>query len=392
MTDVQSVTQEVYGARVTRGTPRTLPPTAWPGRDPGVPLPRVHGIPVQAVLARYPLGELVTAERVSQGLLNRVLRLRTEQGEFVLKQYLDDAGHASGPALAAQHRTIAALRDHGVPTAPPVAAADGRTVVLVRGRRYALFPWVTGAPATRLDLGQSAELGDLVGRMHAALARLRGPVPGGTGAGSRSSGNGWGGGVSVPDRWPSVPVAQTLRQIAELRGLARAHEPHEPVDALAETHLELRRELLLRHAHRRPGPDAAPPAGWVHGDFHPLNLLYRDGSPAAVIDWDRLGVKPRAEEAVRAATQFFQDEATGVLDLARVRAYARAYRASSGTRPEEAAAAVHRVWWERLNDFWMLRWRYQRHDPRASELFPAAAAQIVWWCAEYQQVLDACTN
>ncbi|MER7110332.1 MFS transporter, partial [Streptomyces sp. NPDC000229] len=32
----------------------------------------------------------------------------------------------------------------------------------------------------------------------------------------------------------------------------------------------------------------------MHGDFHPLNLLYRGAEPAAIIDWDRLGVQPRA--------------------------------------------------------------------------------------------------
>ena len=31
-------------------------------------------------------------------------------------------------------------------------------------------------------------------------------------------------------------------------------------------------------------------------------------------------------------------------------------------------------------------------DRRADPLFPAAAAQIVWWCEEYEQVLDACVN
>jgi aminoglycoside phosphotransferase (APT) family kinase protein len=112
----------------------------------------------------------------------------------------------------------------------------------------------------------------------------------------------------------------------------------------------------------------------------------------AVLDWDRLGLRPRTEEAVRAATLFFNHPETGVLDLHRLRHYARGYRAASGSSPDEVAAGVHRVWWERLNDFWMLRWRYRRRDLRADPLFPAAAAQTVWWCEEYEQVLDACVN
>lgn len=149
---------------------------------------------------------------------------------------------------------------------------------------------------------------------------------------------------------------------------------------------------MQAYRHRRPAPGATGPAGWTHGDFHGLNLLYQGGRVAAVLDWDRLGVQPRAEEAVRAATLLFHDPVTGELDLARVRHYARGYREAAAAPPEELAAAAHRVWWERLNDFWMLRWRYQRADQRADPLFPAAAAQTVWWCQEYEQVLDALVN
>ncbi len=122
-----------------------------------------------------------------------------------------------------------------------------------------------------------------------------------------------------------------------------------------------RRALLEQHAHRRPPTPEGPATGWVHGDFHPLNLLYRGADPVAIVDWDRLDVQPRAEEAVRAAAIFFVRPA-GELDLAKVRAYARAYRRAAGAGAGELAAAVHRVWWERLNDFWILRWRYRLDD------------------------------
>ncbi|SEK74553.1 phosphotransferase enzyme family protein [Streptacidiphilus jiangxiensis] len=331
---------------------------------------------MHAVLARFGVDEPAAVARTEHGLLNRVWRVDAADGSrWVLKQYLDDAGHASSGAIAAQHATIAALAASGLPTVPPVAADDGRTLVLHRGRRYAVFPFVDGAPPGPLSPRAAAELGTLLGRTHAELRRIQPPVldPG-----------------PHPGSWPTADPEQTRRTITALLGEARARAPRDPFDALAEQRLRERLVLLDAHAHRRPR--GAPPAGWVHGDFHPLNLLYRGERVAAVLDWDRLGVKPVAEEAVRAATQFFCAPASGVLDLARVRAYSRAYRAASGHSPEHLGAAVHRVWWERLNDFWMLRWRYARRDDRASELFPAAAAQIVWWCEEYQQVLDAYVN
>ncbi|MEU9384730.1 hypothetical protein AB0D38_28900, partial [Streptomyces sp. NPDC048279] len=44
---------------------------------------------------------------------------------------------------------------------------------------------------------------------------------------------------------------------------------------------------------------------------------------------------------------------------------------------------------ERLNDFWMLRWHYERGDTRADPQFPAASALAVWWTSEYDAVCDA---
>ncbi len=330
---------------------------------------------LRAVLERFGIDGPVRMQRTAHGLLNRVWQVDAADGRrFVLKQYLDDAGHASSGALTAQHRTIAALAASGLPTVPPAAAEDGRTLVLQRGRRYALFPFVDGAPPGSLSLPAAAGLGTLLGSIHAELRRIQPPV------------------LDACGPWPTADPEQTRITITTLLGAARARTPREPFDALAEQRLRERLVLLDAYAGRRPGPRSAPPAGWVHGDFHPLNLLYRGERPVAVLDWDRLGVKPVTDEAVRAATQFFCAPVSGVLDLARLRAYARAYRAASGHTAEQMAAGVHRVWWERLNDFWMLRWRYARRDDRANELFPAAAAQIVWWCEEYQQVLDAYVN
>ena len=190
-------------------------------------------------------------------------------------------------------------------------------------------------------------------------------------------------------QYESADPEETFALIDELLVLARRARPLDAFDALAEHRLLERRELLERHADRRPPPASA--GGWVHGDFHPLNLLYRGGEPAAIGDWDRLGVQPRAEEAVRAAAIFFVQPA-GELELPKVRAYARAYRRAAGADAAELTAAVHRVWWERLNDFWILRWRYQLHDRRADPQFPAASALAVWWTSEYEAVREAFTG
>ncbi|MFI6116198.1 phosphotransferase [Kitasatospora sp. NPDC051164] len=341
--------------------------------------PPVPHTALAEVLTRYRVGRLLTAEPVAEGLLNRGYRVITEAGPYFLKCYVDTAT-ASRPKIFAHHRAMAALNTLGLPVAPPLACA-GRSGTMAGwgGRLFALFPWTDGRHrhGTELDLPQCEALGALLGRLHGALDDVCAPF-------------------DPPAGYRSADPADSAELARDLRRRAREHRPYGELDALVQQRLTERLELLAEHAHRRPAPQAAPPTGWTHGDFHGLNLLYDDdpagGRVAAVLDWDKLGPQPRAEEAVRAATLLFNDRASGVLDLVRVRRYSQAYRASGAATSEHLAAAAHRVWWERLNDFWMLQWRYQRADHRADPLYPASAGQLAWWCQEYEQVLDAFAN
>lgn len=312
-------------------------------------------------------GTALSCEPVAQGLLNRGYRLATTRGDFFLKHHLD----GDPDAISRQHRATRRLEALGVPVAPPLSDTDGATVTVIGGRCYALHPWIDGRHrnGAQLSTAGSRRLGALLGLVHTGLERVMEAE-------------------AAPPPHESADPAGTFAVIADLLGcLADGRgRPRDAFDELAEHRLRERRGLLELHAHRRPPPGAA--GGWVHGDFHPLNLLYRGAEPAAIIDWDRLGVKPRAEEAVRAAVIFFV-QPTGELELTKVRAYARAYRRAAAAGAAELAAAVHRVWWERLNDFWVLRWRYQLDDRRADALFPAASALVVWWSREYEAVCDA---
>ncbi|MGV9265875.1 phosphotransferase enzyme family protein [Kitasatospora sp. NPDC003701] len=337
--------------------------------------PPVPHLALAEVLRRYRVGRLLTAEPVAEGLLNRGYRVTTEAGTYFLKCYVDAATAHRG-SIAEHHRAMAALDALGLPVAPPLACAErSGTVAAFGGRLFALFPWVDGRHrhGSDLSLPQCGALGALLGRLHGALDDVCAPL-------------------AQPAGYRSADPLDSAALARDLRLNARDQRPYGELDALVERRLTERLELLAEYAHRRPAPQAAPPTGWTHGDFHGLNLLHGGGRIAAVLDWDKLGPQPRAEEAVRAATLVFNDRTSGVLDLVRVRHYSQAYRATGAATAEHLAAAAHRVWWERLNDFWMLQWRYQRADHRADPLYPASAGQLAWWCQEYEQVLDAFAN
>ncbi|MFJ2828745.1 phosphotransferase [Streptomyces sp. NPDC087263] len=347
-----------------------------------------HAPPLGALLRQYAAGSALTCEPVDQGLLNRGYRLCTTRGRYFLKHHFDPET-ADPAAIARQHRATQRLADLGVPVAPPLTGTDGRTVAVVGGHAYALHPWVDGRHrhGGQLTTEQCARLGALLGVVHASLEQVM-PAQGRGSAKPAEGAAPADGAAPSPGAAPAdgADPADTFALIDHLLTRVRRHRPSDAFDELARHRLLERRALLERHADRRP-PQAAS-VGWVHGDFHPFNLLYRDGEPAAIVDWDRLGVQPRAEEAVRAAVIFFV-RPVGALDLTKVRAYARAYRRTADATPSELTAAVHRVWWERLNDFWILRWHYERGDTRADPQFPAASALAVWWTREYEAVREA---
>ncbi|MDN3023636.1 phosphotransferase [Streptomyces sp. S.PB5] len=353
--------------------------------------------PLRALLSQYAAGSAVTCDPVDQGLLNRGYRLCTTRGRYFLKHHFDP-DTADPAAIARQHRATERLAALGVPVAPPLPGRDGRTVAVVGGHAYALHPWIEGRHrhGGQLTPEQCGRLGALLGVVHASLERV---MPGQAmsaqvmpeqGRGARGEEcAGPTSGAPAPAAGPRAESADPVHTFALIDGLltlVRRHRPADSFDELARHRLLERQALLERHADRRPPRGGC--VGWVHGDFHPFNLLYQGDAPAAIVDWDRLGVQPRAEEAVRAAAIFFV-RPTGALDLPKVRAYARAYRRAAGATPSELAAAVHRVWWERLNDFWMLRWHYERGDTRADPQFPAASALAVWWTREYETVCEA---
>jgi Ser/Thr protein kinase RdoA (MazF antagonist) len=325
--------------------------------------------PLAALLRRYGIADVHMFRPLDEGLLNRSFAIATGMGPLFLKQYLDQAPRQ----IRAQHAATAALAAAGLPAVPPLRDLDGRTLARRGPRLFALYPWVEGGhrPGLTLAPWQCRELGALLARLHLALAVIMGPA-------------------RQPLFQPTPSADDAAQTARRLLALLRGRPQREGIDDLAEFRLTERLALLRALAHRCPRPDARLTVGNVHGDFHGLNVMYDPlGAIRAVVDWDRLSIHPYGEELVRSALIFFVDPCDGRLDLDRVRHYVRGYLDEFPALDEEIPTAVHRLWWERLTDFWMLRWRYERDDPRPDEQFPAASALIVWWTHHYEKVLDA---
>jgi homoserine kinase type II len=241
---------------------------------------------------------------------------------------------------------------------------------------FAALPWVAGAHRSGLSLtcAECEALGGLLGQVHAGLAGVMPAAPAE---------------VVVP----VTAVAAARERIDRYLGVIREKGALDAFDRHARRRLLERRELLASAARLRPGDGAvAGPAGWAHGDFHDLNVLWEGGRVSAVLDWDRLGVRPLAGEVARSATLLFGYGDGRGLDTGRVAAFSRGYRAVSWLTDEQLRDAVHRLWWERLCDLWQLTWHYERGRASCDHLFGPASALLPWWTAHRGEVVDAFTS
>ncbi|KND39825.1 hypothetical protein IQ63_01720 [Streptomyces acidiscabies] len=314
------------------------------------------------LISAFDLGDVLDRRHLADGLMNVNWRVDTPAGPFALKRVTDVPLDRLRRNLA----VLSSLSADGIPVCAPVTTASGDTVAEIGGDGYCLFPWSAGAHVRGIDLplSQAAALGEHLARLHVTLGRAAdGTV------------------------LPAVPEAVTadvtaperaVRKADRLVAAVRAKGAGDGFDAVAGDALEQRRVLLDKHAHLRPeGDTPAGPHGWTHGDFQFRNLLWESGELAAVLDWDRLGVRPYAEEVVRTAqVQFGVD---GVFDLGRVSAFVGGYRS---VIPLESAAltdGVRRLWWKRMTDFWQLEFHYDRHDHSCDGLFTADEALLHWW-------------
>jgi homoserine kinase type II len=327
------------------------------------------------VAEAFGLGPLRTAAFLPSGLMNLNWKVVGSHRTAAVKVLLDASAKSPERAL----EVVALLADEGVPVAGPLLA-DDQVVIEVGGLRYCALSWVEGEQPAGADLtlAQAGQLGAMLGRIHAVL----GPIAAKAGLD----------GPDGPPRAKVPEVADTLergRRYLEL--IADRAEPEE-FDHCAVAALRAQRALIERFADQRPSGGVLPgPFGWTHGDFQPLNLLWeRDGALAAVLDWDRLGVRSFGEELVRSGNYLFPTPDGRGLDLKRIAAFASGYRSTSSVlTSQHARDAAERMWWRRLTDTWILEFHYDRDDRSCDHLYDTSCRVLEWWTVRRDEVAEA---
>jgi homoserine kinase type II len=303
--------------------------------------------------------------------MNRNWRITTGSGHLAIKQIID----VPLPTARRNLRALTALAAHGIPACPPLQSVDGDPVIAIDDRGYCLLPWIHGTHPTGEDLtlDQARELGTTLGHIHRALQRDEPPT-----------------GLPAATTRPAARVIHPDTALAEANRYQTAARtaPSGPFDHQVIDLLDHRKTLIDKHSPAKPtDDDPRGPFGWTHGDLQYRNVIWRHGRIAAVIDWDRIRIRPYAEEIARTATiQFATNQR---LDLPRVAAFVTGYRTIVPLDEAHLADGVHRLWWKRLSDFWHLDYHYDRGDHGCDGLFLTGEAFLDWWTHNRDDVQHA---
>jgi homoserine kinase type II len=325
------------------------------------------------VLGRFGLGTIAEAREVAEGLMNRNWAVKTSTGHQVFVKQVLDTDRAQA---ARQHAATRALAARGLPVAAPLVMPGGETLLDLDGDVFAAYPWIRGAhvPGTAMTGAQAAGLGEVLARVHQGLAAVMDPA-------------------EKAMRMPVTSLDKARDAISRYTGIIDAKAVRDDFDEYAASQLAERRTLLEKAAHDVPGADTWwEPAGWAHGDFHDLNVLWHDGTIAAVVDFDRLAPRPYAFELVRSATLTFCYGDERGLAAGLVSAFAAGYRAVMPLADEQVEFAADYLWWERVCDFWQLKRHYIAADTSCDHLFRSATALLRWWSAHRDHVTRALTS
>lgn len=305
-------------SREKRMTPEDLAPTPPAPHlgpledDRGAVRERFDTHELAVVLSHYNLGVISRIREYRRGSRRAPkVRITAEQGEFLLKRRAPGRDDPQRVAFAQDLQLY--LAQHGFPIAEIIRTRPGQHSMLqLGGRVYEMFCFVEGTYDDR-SAGSAQIAGATLGQLHRLL-------------------NGYQAGLHTPRG--SYHAAEGLdAAIAQVPSMVHRAEPGVDIAELQ------RRCRYLREAYNdaaRRAEDAGLsqwPHSVVHGDWHPGNIIYRDDSVAAVLDFDSARLEPRVIDVANGALQFSMradvsqdpDSWPDRLDAPRIRALLRGY-------------------------------------------------------------------
>jgi homoserine kinase type II len=118
-------------------------------------------------IARFDVGELVSAKGIAEGVENSNYLVDTTKSRFILTLYEKRVASGDLPYFMA---LLDHLADRGLPVPPAVPDADGRIIHELEGRPACLIQFLSGVSLSHPTPVQARAAAEAMGRMHRAVA------------------------------------------------------------------------------------------------------------------------------------------------------------------------------------------------------------------------------
>jgi len=238
------------------------------------------------VLSYYDLGVIESVTELTRGSRRSPkVGLVAERGKFLLKRRSIERAHPDRVRFV--HRVQHHLVQSGFPLAPLVPTRDNqRTWVQLREHIYELFRFMPGQAYAR-TVDESRDAGASLARLHWATTPF---------ASSHAA-------TQLGPDYHDAPGVRT-----GLGAIGATLNAHDSFSGHESELLFLTQYLLEAYNRAADAVNRLPFSSWprrlIHSDWHPGNLLFRNGAVLAVIDYDSMRFSRRVVDVANGALHF----------------------------------------------------------------------------------------
>ena len=242
----------------------------------------IHGQDLVIVLSQFDIGKIERLSDYKKGSRKAAKMLITaSKGSFLLKRRAVTKDVKQQVAVA--HSVQRHLSEHRFPVAGLVDSLEGKSFVEHEGRIYELFRYIKGERFDKTNPA-AAEAGRVLAHFHDLLRDF--PED------------------QILKRTSFHQGKPLLKVIDELPDVLKSKESKENLEGIDDTVSYLKNQYAIASKMVEDADFTGMPTGIVHADWHPGNMLYKDGEIIAVIDFDSLRVNPRITDIANGALQF----------------------------------------------------------------------------------------